>query len=379
MFDTIIIGGGIVGTAAAYYLARRGVRTLLFDRHDAGRATDAGAGILSFETLGLGGGEVWFNFASQCAACYGQLIGQLGQEQDGETGYAVTGEMIVAVDDDEISAFETERRMINAQQQAYGRPAAEDIRALSRAEACALFPPLGEVKRALLMRKAARVDGRLLTDAMRRAAEAQGLTVKQAGVERLVIEHGAVTGVVVDGETIQAGKVIIAGGAWSQAFGDQLGVRIPVYPLRGQIIHLSLPGVDTSAWPIIHAFHGHYIVSWHDSRVAVGATREANAGFNPHTTAAGVRQVLDEALRVAPGLADAQIAEVRVGLRPASVDGVPIIGPVPGVGNCYVATGFAAIGLQLGPYSGQLAAEWAQGIAPSVDLAPFSPGRFSQG
>jgi D-amino-acid dehydrogenase len=375
MPDTIIIGGGIVGTAAAYNLARAGADVLLIDRHDTGRATDAGAGILSFGTLGLGGGATWFNFATHCGAYYATLIEQLKAEQEGDTGYAVVGELIVAVDEDEISAFETQRRLISAQQEKYSQPTAADLRAISRAEARELFPPLGDVQRALLLRTAARVDGRLLTAAMQRAAEAQGLVTRHASVERLVIEKGAVTGVVVEGEALSAAKVIIAGGAWSRAFGEQLGIQLPVYPLRGQIIHLSLPGTDTRRWPMVHAFHGHYLVPWHDSRVAVGATRE-DAGFTPHTTTAGVREVLNEALRVAPGLADAHIKEMRVGLRPASRDGLPVIGPVPGVANVYVTTAFAAIGLQLGPYSGKLAADWAQGQMPEVDLSPFRMERF---
>jgi D-amino-acid dehydrogenase len=147
--------------------------------------------------------------------------------------------------------------------------------------------------------------------------------------------------------------------------------------MRGQIIHLSLPGTNTREWPIVHAFHGHYLVAWHDSRVAVGATRETEAGFNPQPTAAGVREVLDEALRVAPGLSDAVIKEIRVGLRPACTDGLPVIGPVRTVDNVYVATGFAAIGLQLGPYCGKLAAQWALAETSPIDIAPFSIARFS--
>ena len=376
MPDTIIIGGGIVGTSAAYNLARSGADVLLIDRHDAGRATDAGAGILSFGTLGLGGGRVWFNFATQCGDYYRALIEQLKAEQEGDTGYAVVGELIVAVDDDEITAFETQRRLISSQQETYGQPSADDLHAVSRAEAHEMFPALADVKRALLLRTAARVDGRLLTAAMLRVAEANGLATRNASVERLVIEKGAVVGVVIAGEMISAKHVIIAGGAWSQIFSEQLGVNIPVYPLRGQIIHLSLPGTNTSQWPMVHAFHGHYLVPWHDSRVAVGATREANAGFQPHMTAAGVREVLGEALRVAPGLTDAQIKEMRVGLRPASKDGLPVIGEVPSVANVFIATAFAAIGLQLGPYSGKLAADWALGEAASVDLSTFSVARF---
>jgi D-amino-acid dehydrogenase len=184
--------------------------------------------------------------------------------------------------------------------------------------------------------------------------------------------------VVVDGEEISAGSVIIAGGAWSRVFGEQLGVEIPIEPLRGQIIHLGLPGVETAGWPIIEPFHGHYMVCWPDSRVVCGATREL-AGFAPYVTAAGVHEVLSEALRVAPGLAAAEIREIRVGLRPYTADHLPVLGEVPGVEGVYLATGMGATGLHLGPYSGKLAAEWAMGQESEADIAAFGVRRFSGG
>ncbi len=81
---------------------------------------------------------------------------------------------------------------------------------------------------------------------------------------------------------------------------------------------------------MVSGFHDHYLVAWPGGRVAVGATRETGSGFDPRSTAAGVREVLDEALRLAPGLAAATLLEVRVGLRPLAADGLPILGPVPG-------------------------------------------------
>jgi D-amino-acid dehydrogenase len=182
-------------------------------------------------------------------------------------------------------------------------------------------------------------------------------------------------GVVVDSETISAGRVIIAGGAWSPAFGEQLGVEIPVEPLRGQIVHLGLAGVDTSRWPIVEPFRSHYMVCWPDSRVVCGATWE-QAGFVPRTTAAGVRELLSEALRVAPGLAEAEIREIRVGLRPYTADHWPVLGAVQDVEDVYLATGMGATGLHLGPYCGKLAAEWAVGQASGVDISAFGVGRF---
>src|SRR5262249_23934242 len=145
---------------------------------------------------------------------------------------------------------------------------------ISGSEARELFPLLVPVYGALYYRSAARVDGRLLNHALRQAAEQRGLTIQQGSVERLALQHSTVSGVVVASVTLTASKVVIAGVAWSHTFGAQLGLTIPVAPQRGQIMHLGLPGTDTTAWPMLSAFRGHYMVAWPDSRVAVGATRE---------------------------------------------------------------------------------------------------------
>jgi len=374
-FDAIVIGGGLLGTATAYHLTAAGARTLLVDRADAGRATDAGAGILSPETNSRDP-DAWFRLASDAVEDYPALIERLREEQSGDTGYARCGKLVVAASDDEIESFERARRIIAERQRSRGRPAREDLHEVSPAEARELFPPLARVHGAIYSRVAARVDGRLLNRALRTAAEARGLVVRDGSVERLVREGDRVSGIVVGGEPIAAGAVAIAGGAWTEAFGRQLGVAIPVAPQRGQIIHLGLRGADTSRWPMVSAFHHHYLVAWPDSRVAAGATRETGSGFAPHTTSAGVREVLDEALRVAPGLAGAEIREIRVGLRPLTSDTLPVLGPVPGVAGVFLVTGHGPTGLTLGPYSAKLVAGQMLGKPPASDLRPFSIARF---
>ena len=87
--------------------------------------------------------------------------------------------------------------------------------------------------------------------------------------------------------------------------------------------------------------------------------------------------MLGEALRVAPGLASAGMLETRVGLRPLSADGLPVLGPIPGVAGAYVATGHGPSGLTLGPYSAALVADLVRGRAPALDLTPFRADRFS--
>ena len=376
MTDVIVIGGGVVGASVAYHLVGLGAKTLLIDRQDPGRATNAGAGILSPQTSAYES-PAWFNFAIEAVLYYDILLEQLQQAQVGDTGYAVCGLLNVAVSEDEIAPFEQTKQMIFDRQQQRGVPSAADLFEISAREARDLFPALTVVQKALYYRNAARVDGRLLAQALIRAAQQQGLLVEQGGVERLMIGQGGVNGIVANSQTFSADNVVIAGGAWSPSFGRQLGLTIPLEPQRGQIIHLNLPQTDTSAWPIINAFREHYIVAWPEGRIAVGATRETGSGFVPQATAAGLHEVTGEALRVAPGLAQAHFVEVRVGLRPLTRDTLPVLGAVPGIDNVYLATGHGPTGLQLGPYSGKLIADLISGQSPATDISAFSISRFS--
>jgi D-amino-acid dehydrogenase len=375
MFDAIVIGGGVVGSAIAYHLVLAGAKTLLLDRQDSGRATDAGAGILAPESTG-DEDETWFNLAVPAVAYYPSLLEQLEAAGAGETGYTRCGQLIVAVSEDELKPFEKTKQVVFARQKRRGTPSADDLYLVSSEEARRLFPALAPVYGAIYYHLGARVDGRLLAAALRQAGEQRGLVIRPASVERLRFEGQTVTGVIANGETIHAGQVAIAGGAWSQSFGSQLGVQIPVEPQRGQIIHLRLPGMDTTDWPIVNGFRGHYMLTWPNERVVVGATRETGAGFDPRTTVTGVREVLGEALRVAPGLAQAAIQDIRVGLRPRTPDNLPVLGLVPGIDGVYLATGHGATGLQLGPYTGKIIANLMLGREVEADLRPFAVTRF---
>lgn len=374
-YDAVVIGGGVVGTSTAYHLVRGGARTLLVDRADAGRATFAGAGILSPETNSRDP-EAWFNLAVEAANYYATLIPQLQTEQEHDTGYAQCGAHVVAVSEDEVEPYEEARQRILARRERWGLPLPDELHVITSDEARSLFPALAPVHGAILNRRAPRVDGNQLNRALLTAAEGHGLSVRQAGADRLILEQGVVTGVVVGGETISAGVTAIAGGAWSEAFGEQLGVQIPVQPQRGQIIHLGLADTETATWPITTAFHGHYLVPWPDNRVVAGATRETGSGFRPHSTASGVHEVLGEAMRVAPGLAPAEVLETRIGLRPLTADTMPVLGDLPGWTGVYLATGHGPTGLTLGPLSGKLIAEMMLGGQPSKDISAFHVSRF---
>ena len=369
-WDLIVIGGGVVGASVAYYSARAGSHTLLVDARDEGRATDAGAGIVSAAT-NTRDADAWQALARAAAEDYPQLAAELREAQASDPGYERVGMLVVAVDEEEAKRFDRYVSYLRA------REAHEDeLQEVDGAEARSRFPALGRVERALWAPGAGRVDGRQIETALLAAAEQHGLERRHARVDRLLTEGDSVRAVEVEGgERYAAAAVAICGGAWSGNLSAQLGVALAVAPQRGQIIHLELPGADTKSWPLLSALRDHYMVPWPGGRVAVGATREDDAGFDPRTTVAGVREVLDEALRVAPGLADASLHEIRVGLRPCTPDLLPVLGTLPGYRNLWLATGHGPTGLTLGPFSGKLVARLARGEAVELDLDPFRADR----
>ncbi|MEF8791765.1 MAG: FAD-dependent oxidoreductase [Haloarculaceae archaeon] len=371
--EAIVVGGGIVGSATAYHLARAGVDVALFDRADEGRATDAGAGILSPATSSNADSEPWFRFAVDAVDYYEELDADLRAAGVGETGYAVPGLLQVAVDDAEARAFDEALAVIRDRQERMGEP--EEIVELDPETARERCPVVGEPTRALWNPNGARVDGRVFSAALREAGERAGLTVREADVTGLRVESGTARGVVADGERVDAEAVVVAGGAWSPEFVDDLGYEIPVEPMRGQILHLDTDR-DTAGWPVVTGTRSLYAVPWSSGRVAVGATYEEGSGYVPHSTVEGVHEVLGDALEVFPGLADAAVGEIRVGLRPGSADGLPVCGPVPGVEGAYLATGHGPTGLQAGPYSGRQVARLVRGEPVETEMGAFSPARF---
>lgn len=376
MHDVIVVGGGILGMSVAYHLVRAGTSVLVFDRHDTGRATAAGAGILAAPTYS-GDRDAWMELAVPAYQHFPQLVDQLRADQAGPTGYAVCGKLIVAATGDEIGPFRQAKAHLLRRQQETSILPADELAEISPREAREMYPPLAEVHSALYFRRAARVDGRLLASALQTAAQHRGLEVSYDSVQTIERQGRVVRGVRVSGELREAEHVVIAGGAWSDAFEHDLDVRIPIEPQRGQIVHLSLKDTMTEDWPIVTAFRHHYLVAWPDHRVVAGATWERGAGFRPQTTACGVKEVLDEALRVAPGLSHAAVKEIRVGLRPRARDDLPVVGRVPTTSNAYVATGHGGGGLQTGPYSGKIVADLILGRVLDLDLAPYALERFA--
>ena len=199
------------------------------------------------------------------------------------------------------------------------------------------------------------MDGRRLTAALRTAGARRGVTLCEGRARAVERSEDRVTAVQVGSERISAGSVVLAAGAWSGGLAGAFGVRLPVLPLKGQIVHVTAEGnPDSERWPIIQPILNFYLVPWPAGRIACGGTFEADAGFDARPTAAGLRDLLRECVAIAPGLATAAFTEARVGLRPASADERPLLGRLPGRSNVYVCTGHGAEGLLLGAYSGAL-------------------------
>jgi D-amino-acid dehydrogenase len=360
----IVVGAGMFGASTAYHLARAGGEVVIVDAAHEGRATAAGAGIINpwssriedpdFYRLSAGGGRY-----------YPQLLALLAEDGEADTGYRKVGALCVTADTGELRFME---RLIRERQ----APEAGEISVLSPAQARELFPPLREDLSAVHLTGAARVDGRRLAPALLRAGVRHGAE-QRPGIASLVMEKERARGVRVGADTIEADAVVVTAGAWAPQLLQPLGVKLAVEPQRGQIVHLRLPGVETGAWPVVSPLADHYLLTFDDSRVVVGATREWGSGFDYRVTAAGLHKVLQDALSVAPGLADATIVETRIGFRPMPLDAKVTLGFV--TDGLAVGNGLGASGLTIGPYAGKLLAQLVLHGSAEIDLGPYRPAR----
>jgi D-amino-acid dehydrogenase len=375
--DVAVVGAGLVGLSLAYELACLGLSVTVVDAAHPGRATDAGAGILSPATSHDTDGELW-PFLQQCGAHYPQLLRRLEDEgaDVAATGYGVCGLLSLGLREHEDSWFSPFAEITL-------RRGGGEVAEISSDEARRLFPPLGPVHRALYCPSSARVDGRNMAVAVRTAATHRGVTFVAGSVHGVAAGTNGVrrvTSISIQGErNVDCAGLAVAGGAWTAAMGEWLGHELPVGPTKGQIVHLGVDA-DTGNWPIAQPLLTHYLVPWPGGRVACGGTFEPGAGFSVEATVAGLHELLRECLAVAPGLAGATYGETRVGLRPTSPDDRALVGRVPNWSNAWVATGHGPNGLLQGPCSARALAHAIAATELPADEAPlpdsFDPARF---
>jgi D-amino-acid dehydrogenase len=362
----IVVGGGVVAASVAYHLARRGASVVIVEGGQRGAATSAGAGIICPWTAPLD--DACYRLCTEGAAYYPELVAMLAEDGEADSGYARVGSLCVAS-----RAHDLQPMAATLESRRTGAPEVGEVAALAPGEPARMFPPLAPALAGLWIGGGARVDGRAIRDSLLRAAAVRGAR-RLPGTAVLNHAGGQVTGVTVGADRIAADAVVVAAGAWTAGVCAPLGIALPVSAERGQIVHARLPGTDTAAWPVVLSDRDPYLVAFPAGRIVVGATRE-QAGFDYHATVGGVGGLLAGAVELAPGLREAELLETRIGFRPVTGDGRPLLGPL--IDGLIVATGHGPEGLTAGPWSGLAVALLALGETPVTDLAPFDPSRLA--
>ena len=366
--DTVIVGAGVIGLAIAHELLCRGTRVILVDPGQPGRgASWASAGVLAPQ-----GALPWYRpYLDLCLASldmFADWSAHLLEETGIDVEYRTDGGLQVAFDDEESEELSQRYR----HQLELGLP----VERLTGEEVRTLEPMLSpETRCGLLFERMHQVENRRLVQALVEAVKGRGGEFRIGNpVVDLIVRRNRAAGVVLPGERIGADRVIIAAGAWSGLLHWIPGLRLPVQPVRGQIVC-----VDGSALtPLCRVINGlgQYIVPRRDGRVLLGATVE-KTGFDTTVTAGGLSAVMKEGLRMAPGLAGAPVVETWAGLRPMSKDGKPILGPA-GLEHLVLATGHYRNGILLAPVTGRLVADYLSTGAVPMAMTPFLLDRFNK-
>jgi glycine oxidase len=192
-------------------------------------------------------------------------------------------------------------------------------------------------------------------------------------VTGLNVTGDRVSGVSTPGGAIGADTVVLAAGVWSPDLGRALGLKLPVSPVKGQV--LSLRGMGKSPRRVIWSGEC-YLVPRPDGEILLGATEE-EGNYDARPTLAGVNRLTEAALEVVPAAGGFVVEGVWAGLRPAAPDRHPIVGWAPGSRGLMIATAHYRNGVLLGPLTGRRVAEQILAGAVSPEFAPFGPERFS--
>lgn len=360
----VVIGSGIAGAATAYYLAKSGSSVVSIDRKEPGQATDAAAGILC-PWLSQRRNKAWYHLAKEGVRFYPQLIADLAEEGEADTGYAKVGA---------ISLHKNKEKLLDMKDRALKRreDALEigEVSLLDETQTKTLFPLLADGFGAVHVSGAARVDGRKLRESLIRAAKKLGASFLK-GDARLLFQGKLIYGVEVNGEKIQSAKIVAATGAWMRELFRPLGVNFHVQPQRAQIMHIQMPEAETDGWPLVMPPNNQYMLPFAGGKIIIGSTHEDDAGFDHRVTVGGMHEILTKAMETAPGISSATVLETRVGFRPVAPGFLPIIGSLPDWEGLVLINGLGASGLTMGPYIGSQAAKLVRGEDIAIHLKDY--------
>jgi sarcosine dehydrogenase len=374
--QVVIVGGGIVGCSVAYHLAKRGVETLLLERHQ----LTAGS---TWHAAGLVG-------QLRTNANITRLLGysvELYQKLEAETGYATgwkrNGGLRLACNAD---------RWIEVKRQATtARSFGLDMQLMSAAEAKRLWPlmDVGDVVGAAFLPTDGQANPSDITQALAKGARLAGAwLVEGVGVTEIIVEDGAVRGVVTNQGAVSCEKLVLCGGLWTQRLAARIGVTVPLAPVHHQyIVTERIEGVTADLPTLRDPDRLTYY------KEEVGGL--VMGGYEPNPIPWRERYVSDDfsfrlldddwdhfeplmslALGRVPALADAGIKQMINGLESFTPDGNWIIGETPEVGNLFVGAGFNAFGIASAGGAGMALAEWVADGEPPFDLWPVDIRRF---
>jgi glycine oxidase len=374
VFDVAIIGGGVVGSSIALELAAEKLNVVLLDRDEPGRgASWAAAGMLSPgpdspDALPL------VPLAKESLLLYSQFIAAVEEASGLHTHFASEGALQIFSG----AQGEVERSKMIVEFRALDIPIEPVPLEAARNMESAIGPAAGAVA---WLPGEATVDPRLLMDALLAALRHREVQIRSGcQVTSLLRQEMQCTGLIAGGDEIAAKLVIVAAGCNSSTFASEnsidnvwLSRYAPTRPVRGQM--LALHSAEVNLRRVLRSERG-YLVPRRDGRIVAGSTLE-NAGFDKRVTAEGMHKILSAAIDLAPNLAGAEIVETWAGLRPATPDNLPILGPAD-VKGLFIATGHYRNGILLAPATARLVRDWILNQKMPEAAARFSPLRFAE-
>ncbi|HET6360219.1 glycine oxidase ThiO [Streptomyces sp.] len=372
--DVLVIGGGIIGLVTAWRAAQRGLRVALADPEPGGGAAQVAAGMLAAVTELHYGEQTLLGLNLESGRRYPAFVAELEEASGQSVGYRACGTLAVALDADDRAHL----RELHALQHRSGL----ESEWLSGRECRRLEPMLAPgVRGGLRVDGDHQVDPRRLAGALVTACERAGVIFHRGWAERLsVVRDRAAGAVLTDGEELTADQVVLAGGSLSGRLGGvPSDVLPPVRPVKGQVLRLTVPRayapfLSRTVRAVVRGSDV-YLVPRENGELVIGATSE-ELGWDRTVTAGGVYELLRDAHELVPGITELPLTETRAGLRPASPDNAPLLGPtaLPGL---HLATGHYRNGVLLTPVTGDVLAELlATGVLPDEARA-FTPLRFS--
>lgn len=363
MAEFLVIGAGINGLLLARELAGSGARVTVLERGISGReASWAGGGIVS-PLYPWRYGPAVTALATWAQDFYPALARELRRATGIDPELDASGLLMLDPDDAEIAlgwAATNKRRIEPVDREFIYRHEPSLARGFARG---LWMPQVANIRNPRLatalvadLRRSGRVN-------LREHSPLLGFRVEGGKV------LAAVVGTPTASEQLTADRYIICTGAWSGELASQLGVRLPVVPVKGQMLLYRFPRAPVRS---IILSGGRYAIPRRDGHLLVGSTLEY-CGFDKTTSAEALAVLQGAGAAMLPELRSATVVAQWAGLRPGAPDGIPYIGRMPGHENLFVNAGQFRNGLVLAPASARLLADLLLSRAPIVDARPYDP------